>query len=254
MLQIDPSKRLSAWECLQHPFFSEIPDIDSEHLSEFEGMYRQKEITVKLHQFTINRSLKNRTTCMKKMMKVVDVIEDKYNDYPLNDQGDDQPSQRYIYNQRFRIVFLALDILDRILMSEKDSSNLDKLVQVALYIAVKYLIDLASPSFKSIIDEHYFKQYSLDSLELLERKALKTLKFVVYRPLVFDLLSMNTLRCIGIESLFNLMLYKDYNGMRIDELVSYIEDNPNRVIDKYSIASPDDEDIKTTVKPKNDRR
>lgn len=214
MLKIGPSERYTAWQCLEHQFFSKIP---TDEISLWKGLKRQKKITVEYHT-------------LKK----------------INDEETRQKGLETFKNIRvgfvengYRISFLGLDIYDRCLLalekrlmlehgleqiivvwpkqgSKKNDGkfNYRLLAACSCYIACKYFIDEGTPRLNKIFPINKFKVAELEAMEKFMLEEL--LQYKIYRTTVFDILQN---KCDP-EILFHLLMEKDVYGYPIDVIAN----------------------------------
>lgn len=183
MMKYKPSERLTAWDCLQHPFFSDIPkDI----------------IQKKIEEEKIENSIPSHP----KRYLGVNIISNLF-----NLKISSKRFQRY----KNRIIFLSQDIFDRCLFAGYNK-EMDILAYVSVYIATKYYLADLSPPIDIIFHD---LPYDYDSLANLEKKILrKYINYRIYRLTIYDISCLEDLDNINIETLFDIRYKADYLGNR----------------------------------------
>ena len=246
MMQIDPSKRLTAWECLQHPFFNDIPTSNSKN-DGWGNLCKQTKIEIVYHKLQRNElylveraaaihyiKILGSEAIKNKLINVSNIMNNKHNknisdtDSDISIQGD-------------RIIFLALDIFDRCLLklpSSNSAIDFDKIALVCGYIAAKYFLCDDTPPFKSLFPKC---RYTFEEIETTERLILeKYLKFRIYRLTVYDLLEYN----VAIESFFNMFVVEKHNydgTLNIHQLAQIYNSAAKEQLDEFIKNQPSNE-------------
>lgn len=124
------------------------------------------------------------------------------------------------YPIQYRVKFLAVDILDRILQVKPEIAEDDGLVRkysvCALYIAEKYLMEERCCSFEELISTH---EEDFEGYEALEREVLELiLEYRIYRKTLYDYLPHDVIprEISRVYLLFRKAL--PFTGMRLDTL------------------------------------
>lgn len=208
MLVITPSERYSAWDCLQHPFFEDIPEEDP--TGEWYGLVKQKPIEIKHH---IIKKIKNKDV----RTHGIDVIKHISTTFADN---------------AYRIIFLGLDIYDRCLLaieqtlrekqSEEQNTKIKKkniiwpkqgkdadkydyrlLAASSCYLACKYFMDEETPRLNKLFPTLKFLTKNIINME---KNILELyLHYKIYRTTIFDTLHTK----IETEKLFALLMDQD---------------------------------------------
>lgn len=150
MIQIDPKKRFTPYQCIRHPFFS--------------GFYKDDIDTFEL----ILRNEPYPTITWTPIQTNVDVI------------GYFKPYFEKMKNEYHRILFFAIDIFMRV---SNKTDNHDEICKVCIYLAFKYFMDVQSPSWKEL-----FGTRVKNNLTKMETFIIKDcLNYEVFRPLLWDI-------------------------------------------------------------------
>lgn len=158
MLQLDPDKRPSAWECLQHPFFSQVNPLDEKQY----GIIKQEKLPA------VDHFLKT----IEWAPEVISLFRGLFAKY-----GDDVKA--------VRTIFLGMDLYQRVI--EKYNGNPSLTAVCCGYLAFKYYEDQNSPFYDSLFPTVKFTGKQVEDLEI---KILKDLQFVIYRPTLFNLVNL----------------------------------------------------------------
>ena len=171
MLTIDPRDRITAVELIEHPFFKD-PSVD-----------KQEEIEMEDPVIEI-KSSKDRTKALEIIYRLVD--------HP-------------------RIMFLALDLLDRVITSTdfvNTNGSYDKLAYVVGYMAAKYFLVDDVPSITYL----FKRRCPFSNLPSLEEHVLvDVLKYRIYRPLCYDIIH-NSGYPVDIIVLWKIMTSEKISG------------------------------------------
>ena len=197
MLRMNPNERLTAWECLSHPFFSSIN-------FKANDLIRQLKITFKYHKLQKVDSVGR--------FKGIKIIKKLFH---------------YDEENKYSILFQALDLYDRCLIEmEKDAKkkdedfplfSFDHVAYICSYISIKYFMGETSISMSKLYPSLKPKQIKiLAQIEVYMVK--KYLKNIIYRPTVYDLIKKKPKDKEYEQILFELLTYgeKLYNTLRID--------------------------------------
>lgn len=222
-LQLDPEDRPSAWECLNFDCFSDIPEIDTDpDKSGLYGLVKQKKIKKNYH-----------------------VLE-------KSDRGDRLYGYEVIKGliayesyEKYDILFLAVDLYDRLLMRVDPDYDSVELACICSYIAIKYYVDELTEPYGLLFPDS--EKYIVDE----EIEMLKILDYKIYRPTVFSLVSLSIEETYPMN-LFDVMMVNEeiYKGFTIDEIARVYEQNisTSENIDNTTSKS------KKNVKRNNNRR
>lgn len=166
MFVLDPAKRFTSTQCLNHPFFNGyrnlIDDIRLKH-----PPYRPP------IPYTVILDREERICAGNLALNIYD------------------NQKRYSWYQN-RILFLALDIFDRYLEQNPEPLSHDKTIihfYVSLYIAMKYYTSMKSPcKFSELLPTRLCKPENINLARALERKYLRdVLKWQVYRETIYEM-------------------------------------------------------------------
>ena len=127
---------------------------------------------------------------------------------------------RQAYGIQYRVKFLALDILDRILQAEPaiEEDDIRKFTIVAIYLAEKYWMGERACSIDTLTtdNEDDFQGYPARERYVLH----EVLHYQIYRPTLYDYLPIGT-RAKDAGRAFHLFRHAvPFHGMRIDHLAS----------------------------------
>lgn len=199
MLVIDPRYRATAEELLDVDFFSNI-DIDKqEEIVKEDPILSIDEVATKESQVTVRSPPYFSAVSLRKQV------------YTILRRLEKHP----------RTMFLALDIMDRVIGRLRDEPG-DKIAFVIGYMAAKYVM----------VDEvltlwHLFKMrcdHSERSRSILEKHILvDLLQCRLYRPMTYDVIH-NEGHAVNIDVLWEIMIWPGIDGLSVSEIAEvYIE-------------------------------
>ncbi len=221
MLKVIPSERATAWDCLNHEFFDDIPEGENGSYDQWFDLVKQKEIIIEYH---ILEKIGHDQT----RIHGIEIIKNIKINFVKNG---------------YRIAFLGLDIYDRCLLilrrifaevqNVKESDikwprqgskiairlprktdklfNYRVLAACSCYMACKYFIDEDTPRLNKIFPINKFKVKDIEAMEKLILEEL--IKYRIYRTTVYDLLRK---KCVPETLFYLLMENNDVYGHTID--------------------------------------
>lgn len=165
MLSLDPDSRPSAWDCLQHPFFSHVDPLDPLQYN----ILLQSPLKLSPHILSPPRWKSEGLSILTKL-------------FTLHSQS----SPHYL-----RSLFLALDLYHRVSLTSALPRTDPLIIAIScVYISFKYYYDNASPTLQDLFPSDYNKSFTPRQIEDAEFKILRdALNYVIYRPTVYDLVS-----------------------------------------------------------------